>query len=155
MWIGKKLRWERSSTALEAEATVLKSKKPFSRSFNGDGNGNFSSRNEGRAGPCVFQMPMNYPRYSKADYESMAKWKLDNLLQEYGLPVRGDVAFKRSYAMGAFLWPDQLWTKDLTVNILSIHLRFGCLLLSIGLYIMSIHPRLDFIILGEVLYKFL
>jgi hypothetical protein len=38
----------------------------------------------------------------------MPEWKLDNLFHEYGLPIRGDVAFKRSYAMGAFLWPDQL-----------------------------------------------
>jgi len=98
----KKLRWERSPTALEAEAKVLKLEKPL----NGDGNEGFSSRNGGD-GPSVFQMPVDYPRFSKADYESMAEWKLDNLFHEYGLPIRGDVAFKRSYAMGTFLWPDQ------------------------------------------------
>ena len=57
-------------------------------------------------------MPVNYLRYSKADYESMAEWTLDNRLQEYGLPVRGDVAFKQSYAMGAFLWPDQYCWRE-------------------------------------------
>lgn len=93
---------------MEAEAKVLESKKMFSRSLNGDGNENFPSRNGGEGGPCAFRMPVHYPRYSKADYESMAEWKLDNLLQQYGLPIRGDVAFKRRYAMGTFLWPDQL-----------------------------------------------
>ncbi|MCL7037839.1 hypothetical protein MKW94_021739 [Papaver nudicaule] len=52
-----------------------------------------------------FQMPLNYPRYTKVDYEGMPEWKLDRLLSEYGLPVSGDVAQKRNYAMGAFLWP--------------------------------------------------
>lgn len=99
--IWKKLRWERSPTTLEAEAKVLELEKPFSRSLNGDGNGE-------AAGPCVFQMPLHYPRYSKADYESMPEWKLDNLFHEYGLSIRGDLASKRSYAIGAFLWPDQL-----------------------------------------------
>lgn len=53
-----------------------------------------------------FQMPLNYPRYTKADYEVMPEWKLDCLLAEYGLPVTGDLGQKRSFAMGAFLWPD-------------------------------------------------
>ena len=101
----KILRWEKTPTALEAEANVLQSEKTFSRSLNGDGNG-------GEADLCAFRMPVHYPRYSKADYESMAEWKLDNLLQEYGLPVRGDVAFKRSYAMGAFPWPDRYCWRE-------------------------------------------
>jgi len=104
----KLLRWERSPTALEAEAKVLPWEKPFSGSLNGNENEGFSSRNGGGDGPCVFQMPVDYPRYSKADYESMPEWKLDNLFHEYGLPIRGDVAFRRSYAMGNFVWPDQL-----------------------------------------------
>ncbi|GLJ18415.1 hypothetical protein SUGI_0326340 [Cryptomeria japonica] len=54
---------------------------------------------------CVFQMPLNYPRYSKADYESMPEWRLDLLFQEYGLALTGDLAYKRNFAMGAFLWP--------------------------------------------------
>eukprot|EP01018_Ginkgo_biloba_P017018 Gb_03563 [translate_table: standard] len=55
--------------------------------------------------PYAFQMPLHYPRYSKADYETMPEWKLDVLFQEYGLPVSGDLAYKRKYAIGAFLWP--------------------------------------------------
>ncbi|RWW89998.1 hypothetical protein BHE74_00000905 [Ensete ventricosum] len=51
-----------------------------------------------------FRMPLHYPRYSKADYEAMPEWQLDRLLAEYGLPAMGDVAQKRSFAMGAFLW---------------------------------------------------
>ncbi|KAJ8621623.1 hypothetical protein MRB53_030152 [Persea americana] len=55
-----------------------------------------------------FQMPLHYPRYTKADYESMPEWRIDCLLKEYGLPVMGDAAEKRKFAMGAFLWPSQL-----------------------------------------------
>ncbi|KAH7278072.1 hypothetical protein KP509_38G022700 [Ceratopteris richardii] len=54
--------------------------------------------------PCVFQMPLHYPKYCRADYESMPEWKLDSLLEEYGLPVSGDLADKKKYAMGVFLW---------------------------------------------------
>ncbi|KAK9091872.1 hypothetical protein Syun_026783 [Stephania yunnanensis] len=59
---------------------------------------------------CVseFQMPLHYPRYKKADYENMEEWRLDNLLSQYGLTCEGSLDKKRSYAMGAFLWPDQL-----------------------------------------------
>ncbi|KAL0925199.1 hypothetical protein M5K25_003514 [Dendrobium thyrsiflorum] len=56
---------------------------------------------------CVasnFQMPLHYPRYSKAEYEKMQEWKLDCLLAEYGLPIAGDLEHKRNFAMGAFLW---------------------------------------------------
>lgn len=51
-----------------------------------------------------FQMPLHYPRYTRADYEIMPEWKLDCLLKEYGLPISGDVEQKRKFAMGAFLW---------------------------------------------------
>ncbi|KAL0447815.1 UNVERIFIED_CONTAM: hypothetical protein Slati_1909400 [Sesamum latifolium] len=57
---------------------------------------------------CGFQMPLHYPRYKKSDYEKMPEWQLDCLLKEYGLPVAGDVHQKRKFAIGAFLWPDQL-----------------------------------------------
>ncbi|KAK9089880.1 hypothetical protein Scep_028962 [Stephania cephalantha] len=60
---------------------------------------------------CVsseFQMPLHYPRYKKGDYENMEEWRLDNLLSQYGLTCEGSLDEKRSYAMGAFLWPDQL-----------------------------------------------
>lgn len=52
-----------------------------------------------------FQMPLHYPRYVKRDHETMPEWKLDCLLKEYGLPVTGNVVYKRNFAMGAFLWP--------------------------------------------------
>ncbi|XVE50986.1 hypothetical protein DITRI_Ditri02bG0001000 [Diplodiscus trichospermus] len=56
----------------------------------------------------VFQMPLHYPRYTKADYEKMEEWKLDMLLREYGLiNFEGSLDEKRAYAMGAFLWPHQ------------------------------------------------
>lgn len=54
-----------------------------------------------------FQMPLHYPRYSKADYEKMEEWKLDLLLKQYGLNFKGTLDEKREYAKGAFLWPDQ------------------------------------------------
>ncbi|XP_022958391.1 uncharacterized protein LOC111459627 [Cucurbita moschata] len=56
-----------------------------------------------------FQMPLHYPKYKRSDYEGMAEWKLDCLLKEYGLPVAGDVAQKRKFAMGAFLWPSEMY----------------------------------------------
>ena len=52
-----------------------------------------------------FRMPVHYPRYKRADYETMPEWKLDYLLTQYGLPVFGNLKEKRSFAMGAFLWP--------------------------------------------------
>ncbi|KAL6603987.1 hypothetical protein ACP70R_044348 [Stipagrostis hirtigluma subsp. patula] len=59
------------------------------------------------SGSYGFRMPLHYPRYKKADYESMPEWRVDCLLREYGLPVDGDLDSKRKFAMGAFLWPDQ------------------------------------------------
>lgn len=52
-----------------------------------------------------FQMPLHYPRYTRAEYETMPEWKLDCLLSQYGLPVAGDLNQRRKFAMGAFLWP--------------------------------------------------
>ncbi|KDP44888.1 hypothetical protein JCGZ_01388 [Jatropha curcas] len=51
-------------------------------------------------------MPLHYPRYTKKDYQTMPEWQLDTLLAEYGLPVNGDLDYKREFAMGAFLWPN-------------------------------------------------
>ncbi|CAO2835521.1 unnamed protein product [Amaranthus hypochondriacus] len=51
-----------------------------------------------------FQMPVHYPKYSRADYETMPEWRIDCLLTQYGLPVSGDLDHKRKFAMGAFLW---------------------------------------------------
>uniref|UniRef100_A0A2P2MI74 Uncharacterized protein MANES_15G061400 n=1 Tax=Rhizophora mucronata TaxID=61149 RepID=A0A2P2MI74_RHIMU len=58
--------------------------------------------------PNGFQVPLHYPRYKKADYEKMEDWKLDLLLNEYGLGFKGTLAEKRAFAMGTFLWLDQL-----------------------------------------------
>jgi hypothetical protein len=58
-------------------------------------------------GSYAFQMPLHYPRYKKADYETMPEWRVDCLLRDYGLPVTGDLDSKRKFAMGSFLWPDQ------------------------------------------------
>ncbi|TMW95957.1 hypothetical protein EJD97_008155 [Solanum chilense] len=55
-----------------------------------------------------FQMPLHYPRYTKHDYEKMEEWKIDALLREYGLNFQGSVDEKRRFAIGAFLWPNQL-----------------------------------------------
>lgn len=54
-----------------------------------------------------FQMPLHYPRYTKAEYERMEEWKVDLLLKQYGLSFNGTLDEKRAFAMGAFLWPDQ------------------------------------------------
>ncbi|KAL1830329.1 hypothetical protein ACET3Z_008741 [Daucus carota] len=51
-----------------------------------------------------FQMPVNYPRYTRPEYERMPEWKVNCLLAQYGLPVSGDVDQKRKFAMGTFLW---------------------------------------------------
>ncbi|KAB1219562.1 hypothetical protein CJ030_MR3G012358 [Morella rubra] len=71
--------------------------------------GGGGSTNGGQqGGECCghyFQMPLHYPRYTKADYETMPEWRLDCLLKEYGLPVTGNAEAKRKFAMGAFLWP--------------------------------------------------
>ncbi|KAL4333232.1 hypothetical protein GQ457_07G017180 [Hibiscus cannabinus] len=64
---------------------------------------------EGLAAKKITQMPVHYPRYSKADYEKMEEWRIDMLLKEYGFSSNGGtVDEKRAFAMGAFLWPDQL-----------------------------------------------
>ncbi|XP_060184864.1 uncharacterized protein LOC132614427 [Lycium barbarum] len=56
-----------------------------------------------------FQMPLHYPRYKKVDYEKMEEWRLDILLKQYGfLNFNGTMEEKRKFAIGAFLWPDQL-----------------------------------------------
>ncbi|GMY23832.1 hypothetical protein FCV25MIE_19073 [Fagus crenata] len=66
--------------------------------------GNGANGQHGRDWCGHFQMPLHYPRYTQADYETMPEWKLDCLLREYGLPIIGDVHQKRKFAMGSFLW---------------------------------------------------
>ncbi|KAK1261510.1 hypothetical protein QJS04_geneDACA008968 [Acorus gramineus] len=53
-------------------------------------------------------MPLHYPRYKKKDYEVMEEWKVDALLRQYGIAHEGDIHEKRAYAIGTFLWPDQI-----------------------------------------------
>lgn len=64
-----------------------------------------AEENRGGGGHGSFQMPVHYPRHKRADYETMPEWKLDFLLTQYGLPVFGNLEEKRSFTMGAFLWP--------------------------------------------------
>lgn len=64
-----------------------------------------------------FQMPLHYPRFTRADYESMPEWKLECVLKEYGLPVTGNVEQKRKFAMGAFLWPQLVESSYLNLII--------------------------------------
>jgi hypothetical protein len=72
------------------------------------GDGGLSSYSA-HAASGVFQMPLHYPRYTKADYEKMEEWRLDLLLKQYGLTAvsKGTLQEKRAYAIGAFLWPGQ------------------------------------------------
>ncbi|PON65649.1 cytoplasmic tRNA 2-thiolation protein [Trema orientale] len=65
-----------------------------------------SLKKDSNNGVSYFQMPLHYPRYTKKDYQDMPEWKLDRLLAEYGLSTHGDLAYKRDFAIGAFLWPD-------------------------------------------------
>lgn len=66
--------------------------------------GSLTKKNE--SGVSYFQMPLHYPRYTKQDYQDMPEWKLDQILDQYGLPTHGNLAYKRDFAIGAFLWPD-------------------------------------------------
>ncbi|KAH7682365.1 hypothetical protein IHE45_05G116200 [Dioscorea alata] len=68
---------------------------------------NISRQDQGHIGKerCGgFQMPLHYPRYTKADYVTMPEWKLDCLLSQYGLHFSGSLQEKRNFAMGAFIW---------------------------------------------------
>ncbi|KAL3736595.1 hypothetical protein ACJRO7_025525 [Eucalyptus globulus] len=64
-------------------------------------------REEEPATATRFQVPLHYPRYTRAEYEKMEEWRLDLLLQQYGMNCRGSLDEKRAFAIGAFLWPDQ------------------------------------------------
>ncbi|KAK3428566.1 hypothetical protein EUGRSUZ_E00074 [Eucalyptus grandis] len=69
------------------------------------GSARANGRHQHPANPCTsFQMPLHYPRFTRADYEAMPEWKLDSLLREYGLPTTGSLCDKRDFAMGCFLW---------------------------------------------------
>lgn len=65
-----------------------------------------SLKKKNNSAVSYFQMPLHYPRYTMKDYQDMPEWKLDQLLAQYGLPTHGDLAYKRDFAIGAFLWPD-------------------------------------------------
>jgi hypothetical protein len=55
-----------------------------------------------------FQMPLQYPRFKREDYEKMEEWRLDQILREYGIAFEGSVEEKRTYVMGTFLWPSKI-----------------------------------------------
>lgn len=61
-----------------------------------------------------FQMPLHYPKYTMEEYKEMPEWKIDKLLAQYGLPVHGDLEYKREFAMGAFLWPPSSLKRDVS-----------------------------------------
>ncbi|XP_051136355.1 uncharacterized protein LOC127255000 [Andrographis paniculata] len=67
----------------------------------------FGKQQAGDGESSTFKMPVHYPRYVKSDYEKMEEWRLDVLLQQYGVSFSGSLEEKRRFAMGAFLWPDQ------------------------------------------------
>ncbi|PQP92625.1 uncharacterized protein Pyn_24084 [Prunus yedoensis var. nudiflora] len=46
------------------------------------------------------------PPKNTKHYQDMPEWKFNRLLAEYGLSTKGDLAHKRQFAMGAFLWPE-------------------------------------------------
>uniref|UniRef100_A0A7C8YJ64 DUF7722 domain-containing protein n=1 Tax=Opuntia streptacantha TaxID=393608 RepID=A0A7C8YJ64_OPUST len=81
---------------------------------NGEGHREMDSlegKNKKVTRTCDFEMPLHYPRYTKEDYAKMEEWKVDLLLSQYGLHhvIKGtSLDDKRKFAMGAFLWPDQL-----------------------------------------------
>ena len=50
-----------------------------------------------------FEMPLHFPRYTKEDNEKMEDWKLDMVLKEYGLTVKGALDAKRSFVIGTFI----------------------------------------------------
>ncbi|XAR67377.1 hypothetical protein NMG60_11002109 [Bertholletia excelsa] len=84
--------------------------------FNPPSSKNTESPNEKQAqeahtgpeGDRMFRMPLHYPRYRKEDYERMEGWKVDMLLQEYGLgsrapwKKRGDLPSEHSFGLISF-----------------------------------------------------
>ncbi|CAH8260104.1 unnamed protein product [Arabidopsis lyrata] len=78
-------------------------KKPFNSSSDNERDqfsGLFAS-----CSSSSFQMPLQYPNYTKEQYEIMSEEELDQLLKLYGLPVDiGDLSYKKEFVVGAFLW---------------------------------------------------
>ncbi|KAL4316494.1 hypothetical protein AHAS_Ahas15G0290700 [Arachis hypogaea] len=50
-----------------------------------------------------FQVPLHYPRYTKGDYEIMEEWKVDLLIQQYGLSFKGTLHDKRTFYKKIYL----------------------------------------------------
>lgn len=46
-----------------------------------------------------FKCFYHYPKYTMKDYYTMPEWQLDR-------PVHNDLAYKREFVMGVFLWPN-------------------------------------------------
>ncbi|KAG7580881.1 hypothetical protein ISN44_As08g006340 [Arabidopsis suecica] len=78
-------------------------KKPFNSSSDNERD-QFSSL-FASCSSSSFQMPLQYPNYTKEQYEIMSEEELDQLLKLYGLPVDiGDLSYKKEFVVGAFLW---------------------------------------------------
>ncbi|KAL1358612.1 hypothetical protein AAHE18_04G046300 [Arachis hypogaea] len=52
----------------------------------------------------TFQMPLHYPHYTKGDYKIMEEWKVDLLLQQYGLSFKGTFHDKRTFYKKIYLF---------------------------------------------------
>ncbi|XP_021900912.1 uncharacterized protein LOC110816873 [Carica papaya] len=62
----------------------------------------FSSKTTSSSGFSL--IPLHYPTRTEEEYEKMAEWEVGRLLALYGLPTDGDLAYKREFALGAFVW---------------------------------------------------
>ncbi|KAL9681623.1 hypothetical protein QQ045_013409 [Rhodiola kirilowii] len=70
--------------------TIIGSGEESSKPSNG---GNLSDKKS-----SGFQLPLNYPRFTKLDYEKMDEVRLKLLLAEYGLKFEGTIDELRAYA---------------------------------------------------------
>jgi hypothetical protein len=54
-------------------------------------------------GCCGFRMPLHYPRYKKADYESMPEWRVDCLLAPRVRPPQSIISIV--YTLTVYMLP--------------------------------------------------
>lgn len=84
-------------------------KKPSDSSSNNNNNIDQSTSWFASTSSSSFQMPLNYPNYTKQEYEIMSEEELDRLLKLYGLPIDlGDLSCKIQFVIGAFLWEKEI-----------------------------------------------
>ena len=71
----------------------------------------------------LFRVSDAYALPSLQKRQIMRRWKngrnVNMLLQEYGLSFMGSLDEKRAFAMGVFLWTDQLWSSAWTQYLLA------------------------------------